>query len=673
MLGHMTQLRKWQKGPIVLAIGMASCKTGLVADNSNPSADPSGSEVKLELSEVFSNKMILQRDKNIVIWGKAPSGSEVCVNIFSLGNTDPIRSGCHRAESNHRFRIELPPLKGSITPHTMIAENLGTKKVIEDVLVGDVWLASGQSNMQLMVKYALEKDEAFQNLNRPNIRVFVQEMITSDMRDNTSPVPLFHSTGASWRRAISPKEIEDSSAIGFFFARKLSDLLSSAEENIPIGILNTAVGASDVYAWISPKTMLSHDTLREKMPNKWLTKGGPRYQESYLQPTACFNHKLAPLAPFAIRGFLWTQGALIDDWREHWQDPDLPFIFTQAHPTAFPYDEPSKLDELAFTREAQIDTIADVSSTCILPIHDVVLSWNFGDFQHKHPIHPLSKKTVGERMAEAAWQLSYKGRKDCHAPVFSHIEIDGSRAKVYFKYVGDGLVYRKEEKKIRGFAISGTDRQFVPAYAKITGKNSVEVWHPQIDRPVAVTYAFTQMNQGSNLLRQDGVPVSPFRSDRTKSTYLRIKPTLRQEAEMVNLLHIDPPGMDQLMSDPQASRQAYRLFKSPTTKGSMTYEMITVDEGTYSLTIQAVKGPQFGQARITLDGNILAPNIDFYDQTQRIFSTSLATKIQLKPGSHSLQVELVGKNSAATDQNLGIDMFELIQHGPQHHSVVDDW
>ncbi len=691
MLGHMIHYQEWQTGLLTLALGLSACKTSEIIKESFPKSQTTQKDIKLSLPEIFSSNMVLQRDKTILIWGKAPINTDVCVQIFAAGVRDPIRSKCHIAGDDHQFLINLPAIKGSPTSHTLIVENLGERKVLNDVLIGDVWLTSGQSNMQLKVKYALEKDEAFRALPRPHMRLFVQEMITSDMRSNTSKEPLFNSPGAGWKKAISPEEIQDSSATGFFFATKLSEILASKGEDIPVGIINTAVGASDIYAWMSPKKMTGNEKLSKKMPQAWRSEGGPLYQESYLQPTACFNHKIAPIAPFGIRGVLWTQGEgrlgneedaadyrdalreLIHDWREHWQSPDLPFIITQAHPTAFPYRDPTKLDELAFTREAQTDIVRDVPFTCSLAIHDVDLTWNSGDFKHKHPIHPLAKKLVGERLANAAWQLSYPSQKSCPTPRFNRLDIMDSRVKVFFNHVGDGLSYRKGDHKIRGFAISGEDRRFYPAQARITGKDSVEVWHPQIAHPVAITYAFTQMNQGSNLLREDGTPVSPFRSDRIKSTYLRIRPTIRQEAEIVNILNMDPPGRDRLIRDPNASRQGYREFLSEKIGQSITFEIITVDEGSYTVSMQAIKGPLFGQGRILLDGVVLSTNIDFFSPVSAIHSFKLTDKILLEPGSHALKIELVGKNPSSSDHRLGIDMVELIQDGPKDSSVIDDW
>jgi sialate O-acetylesterase len=687
----MINYQRWQEGLFILSLALSSCKTSETFSESDSNAKNAGKNPQLHLPEIFSNNMVLQRDKEIIIWGKAPSGADVCIKIFATGSDQPIRSKCYPAGIDNQFRINLAPVKGSPTAHTMVVETLGEKKVLEDVLIGDVWLTAGQSNMQLKVKHALEKDEANRSLPQPHIRLFVQEMITSDMRSNTSKVPLFNSPGASWRKAISPKDIEDSSATGFFFAGKISEHLAAIGENIPVGIINTAVGASDIYAWMSPQKMNANEKLRNKIPKNWRSEGGPLYQESYLQPTACFNHKIGPIAPFGIRGFLWTQGEgrlgdegeaanyrhalreLIHDWREHWQSPDLPFILTQAHPTAFPYSAPRKLDELAFTREAQIDIIRDAPFTCTVAIHDVDLTWNSGDFEHKHPIHPLAKKLVGERMANAAWQLSYLRKSDCHAPIFNRLEIRGSRGKVFFSYVGDGLSYRMSDHSIRGFAISGEDRMFYPAEAEITGKDSVEVWHPKVTRPVAITYAFTQMNQGSNLVRSDGTPVSPFRSDRLKSTYLRIKPTIRQEAEMVKILQMDPPARDRLIQDPKSSRQAYREFQSHDLGQHITFEIITVDEGSYTFSMQALKGPNFGQARIFLDDEVLKSNVDFFAPVSGMHSLKLADNILLKPGSHALKMELVGKNPSSSDVRLGIDMFELIQHGPSHSSIVEDW
>lgn len=687
----MIKYQRLQKGLFILSVTLSSCKTSKTVTGSGPNSSKDEVIPRLELPEIFSSKMVLQRDKEISIWGKAPVGAEVCIKLLATDTDQTIRSKCHRAGTDNRFKINLPPVKGTIKPHTLVVETLGEKKVLEDVLIGDVWLTAGQSNMQLKVKYALEKDEAIKILPQPHIRLFVQEMITSDMRNNTSKVPLFNSPGAIWRKAISPQDIEDSSATGFFFAGKISQNLASFGENIPVGIINTAVGASDIYAWMSPQKMTANEKLRDKMPKTWRSEGGPLYQESYLQPTACFNHKIAPIVPFGIRGVLWTQGEgrlgdegeatnyryalreLIHDWREHWESPDLPFILTQAHPTAFPYSSPGKLDELAFTREAQIDIIREVPFTCTVAIHDIDLTWNSGDFQHKHPIHPLAKKLVGERIANAAWQLIYQRKSDCHAPVFDRIHLTGSRGTVYFSHVGEGLSYRQGDHKIRGFAISGEDRIFHPAEAKITGKNSVEVWHPKITHPVAISYAFTQMNQGSNLVRSDGTPVSPFRSDRVKSTYLRIRPTIRQEAEMVKILHMDPPASDRLIQDPKSSRQAYREFQSYNTGQHITFEIVTVDEGFYTFLMQAKKGPNFGQARISLDGEVLKSNVDLYAPVSDILSLKLSDEILLKPGSHALKIELVGKNTFSSDVRLGIDMFELIPHGPIDSSIVEDW
>jgi sialate O-acetylesterase len=262
-----------------------------------------------------------------------------------------------------------------------------------------------------------------------------------------------------------------------------------------------------------------------------------QYHEPWNQATALFNLKIAPLTTHAVRGFIWCQGesdagfgkagaefyqkaltVLIGDWRKQWGNSKQSFILSQLAA----YDDDGHMpaeqrSSWAFLREAQSDVGARISNTAAIPIHDVPVTWNTGDFGFKAPIHPLDKVHVGERMALAARAITYGERVDFQGPVFERMEMSGDRIVVHFRNA-TGLKYLTGSGLL-GFAVCGADRKFMNATAQIVG-DTVEVSNSRIKSPVALTYGFTSMNHCANLFNGAGLPAVPFRTDRIKSVFV---------------------------------------------------------------------------------------------------------------------------------------------------------
>ena len=635
--------------------------------------------------------MMLQADRPISVWGRGPHSSEICVHIKAYESRSDIRYGCTKTSENGDFQVKLPSLPASFTTYTVTVQNQTESKIIQDVLVGEVWLASGQSNMQLEIKYSLEREVALETAKNSNIRVFTQEHVSKAMRHDTSPTPLFDVSSGHWSRADQSENIAPSPAIGYFFARALFHKFTEEDRQVPIGIIGTAVGSTGVYSWISQNKMTSSGDLRENLPINWQKAPTEKLHDPFLQATASYNHKVGPLTSFAIRGFLWQQGegdkgdeataqrhkyalkSLIEDWRDTWKLDNMPFIIAQPHGTATPFESAEDLDEMAYVREAQSDIAKEVAKVCTLPIYDVELTWNWGNFGYQHPIHPLSKKPIGERMAKAAWSLVYGGQETCPGPVLKDVVFGESKAVVNFANVSRGLKMRGSGDKLSGFAIAGEDRRFFPATAKIRDATSIDVWSPQVKAPTAVTYGFTRMNQHSNLFDQDDLPAIPFRSDRSKSDYVRIMPTLTYEAEFQKIGVKSPEDGSQVRSHPEASRGAVSFFRARGPEDFISWKLKIIHDADYRLVIRLMVGPDHGKIQVFIDDQPLGSIIDAYRQNEGFARYTLAEKIRLKPGSHSVKIVVKDRHEKAVGYVIRLDKIELAPIGPNHPSIHENW
>jgi sialate O-acetylesterase len=480
------------------------------------------------LSPLFGDHSVLQRGKSVSIWGRAAVGESVAVT-FRDQTVKAI------AGPDGRWMVRLKPLAASGEPAELIAAGKNTV-VARDVLVGDVWLASGQSNMELPVRRAGHREQEIASANFPLIReIRIQRAVAMTPAD-------FVKTGG-WLPA-SPKTVGDFSAVGYFFARDLHRALG-----VPIGIINSSWGGTAIEAWMSDDARRStslaarldarwREAMREwpparvalysermaawekadaraeatGAPNPLPWPPPPASDDSPALPGGLFNAMIAPLEPEALSGILWYQGeqnvghsgeyaelftAMIRSWRSGWGQGDLPFYFVQI--ANFDPSDDRTGRNWARLREAQAQALA-------LPATGMAVTIDIGDAKK---IHPTNKQEVGRRLALIARARLYGFSDPFSGPEFLSATREGRAFRVRFKPAAVRLVARG--KPAQALEVAGADRVFYPAEAEIDG-DSLLVSSPSVPDPAAVRYAWTDA-PSANLYDGAGLPVAPFRSD----------------------------------------------------------------------------------------------------------------------------------------------------------------
>lgn len=494
----------------------------------------------LWLPHSLSDHVLFQQSEPILLWGRATPGAEINAELTDDAMHAVGRRGNAKTDEGGHWRIEWDSLSASFSRYSITISGDGETKTVRDVLIGELWLTGGQSNMHLPVRYMIEGDKMMRAASNDNVRIFQQRTVDETWRKGVAPTPQEDTPDGHWLAASSEQNVAECSAVAYSFAVSLFAALNTNGHAVPVGVMNTAVGATGILSWMSREAMESDAELRAKFPASWNTGDWKDYHQPWSQPTALFNHKIAPLANHAVRGFLWYQGeadgslgeagagfyrkaltTLIDDWRRHWGGKPRPFILSQLHA----YDKDGKmpadqLDSWAYLREAQFDAAQARMPAAAIPNYDLALTWNVGGFAYKSPIHPLDKKPLGERMTLAARALTYGEHVSFQGPVFDHLSWNSNRLVIHFRH-DEGL--NSEGGQLAGFAICGPDRRFVKAEAKIVA-GTVEVTSPEVTQPVAVTYAFTSQNHCANLYNRQKLPAVPFRSDRIKSEFLKYCP-----------------------------------------------------------------------------------------------------------------------------------------------------
>jgi sialate O-acetylesterase len=495
-----------------------------------------GLRAAVTLASIFTDHAVLQCDKPVPVWGSAAPGEKVTVD-FS-GQTVSSQAG-----RDGRWLVTLAPLAASGTGADLVVTGQN-RLVLHDVVVGEVWLCSGQSNMEFMVNgtnlHVLNAASEVAAANDPLIRHFKVARHESDR-------PLDAVTG-SWV-AGSPATVGQFTAVGYFFARDLYRRLK-----IPVGLINSSWGGSRIEAWIDPATLAGDPALagvaqrwRQNLadyPQKlaaytadiaaWnkanaaAAAAGPGHLEAFLQtaakpyppsgpgsaatPSGLFNAMINPLLPGALRGVIWYQGeanaarafeyhrlfaALITGWRARFGQGDIPFLWVQLANFDFPGDPTH--ETWAFLREAQTLTLS-------LPATGQAVSIDLGD---PNNIHPRNKQEVGRRLALIAKAEVYGIPVDFSGPVFASATREGRSLRVRFAFAETDLT--AAGRPLQSFEVAGADRRFYPASAVIAG-DTLLVQSAQVSEPVAVRYAWRNAPD-ANLYNGAGLPAVPFRSD----------------------------------------------------------------------------------------------------------------------------------------------------------------
>lgn len=458
---------------------------------------------------LFSDGMVLQRGIAVPVWGSADTGEKVTVEFNGQSISTIAADG--------KWMVRLKPLKAG-GPFTLKINNLE----IKNVLVGEVWICSGQSNMQWSLRQTDNAATEIANAKYPMIRLFTVPRLEVD-----KPVK---DINATWKEC-TPETVPTFSAVGYFFGRDLHKAL-----NVPIGLINNAVGGSPAESWMNEAILKGdaeykrfHDVYPQQMSNynqalekhkeavekaKAEAKRPPNPPGRPWMPSGLYNGMLAPLMPYAIKGAIWYQGEsnagrayqyrrlfpmMIKNWRSDWGQGDFPFLFVQL--AAFGPNAP-KLGESdwAELREAQTMTLSNTPKT------GMALAIDVGTYDD---IHPRNKQPVGVRLALAARSMVYKEKLVFSGPMYNGMKIEGSKVVLSFKHIGSGLEAKGGE--LKGFLVAGEDKVWHEAKAEIQGKQVV-VLSTVVAKPVAVRYAWAKFPT-CNLYNKEGLPAVPFRTD----------------------------------------------------------------------------------------------------------------------------------------------------------------
>ncbi|MBN2451809.1 MAG: sialate O-acetylesterase [Lentisphaeria bacterium] len=475
--------------------------------------------------------MVLQRDMPLPVWGNADPGEQVTVRVGEQRATAV-------ANNEGAWSLVLPAMSAG-GPHAMTVAGRGDDTVtIQDILVGDVWICSGQSNMNFRVQNVKHRDAEIAAADHPRLRHF-------QIANRVSPTPLRDFSG-TWT-VCRPDTVAAWTAVGYFFGRELHTRL-----DVPVGLVHTSWGGTPAEAWTAQEVLESMPecapilerfrTACEKYPEarrKYDAETVPAWQEKVTQakaagtqpprkpqppmnetdpksPSGLYNAMIHPLVPFAVRGAIWYQGesnagravqyrtlfpAMIRNWRTVWAQGDFPFYFVQLANFMKPQDDPNRSSSWAELREAQAMTLTlpNTGMACIIDIGEA------------DDIHPRNKQDVGLRLALCALAGTYAHRDlVCSGPTFREMTREGQALRLRFDHGGGGLAVRGDT--LTGFAIAGADQRFVRATARIDG-DSVLVQAPELAEPVAVRYGWAD-NPPCNLYNREGLPAVPFRTDR---------------------------------------------------------------------------------------------------------------------------------------------------------------
>jgi len=442
----------------------------------------------VSLPALIGDNMVLQQGIAARIWGTAEPGERVTVRIAGQEQSA-------QASAKGRWQVRLHPMRAG-GPYEMTVSGKNLVKV-RNVLVGEVWVCSGQSNMVWPVRYSVNPQYEIAEARYSRIRLFSVAL-------TAAPGPQRDVKG-KWVEC-SPKTVGGFSAVGYFFGRELHEALRA-----PIGLVNSSVGGTPAEAWTS-LSELTADPDFEQIAAR--LRSGPAKPE-FITPTYLYNGMIAPLTPYAIRGVIWYQGesnvvraqqyrklfpTMIRNWRKAWRQGDFPFLFVQLANILEVQKQPDAPSAWAELREAQLMALSAPNTAMAVTI----------DIGDAVDIHPKNKQEVGWRLAQAALGTVYGRNVVYSGPIYDRMEVEGNRIRLHFKQVGGGLT-PNWMGKLRGFGIAGEDRRFVWADAKIEGE-SVLASSDQVPNPVAVRYGWAD-NPIGNLYNKGGFPASPFRTD----------------------------------------------------------------------------------------------------------------------------------------------------------------
>jgi sialate O-acetylesterase len=501
-------------------------------------------QADVRLPKVFSDHMVLQRDISAPVWGWADPGETITVKVADQTVTAT-------ADPAGKWRVKLSPIKAG-GPYELVVTGKTNNTVVTDVLVGDVWICAGQSNMEFGMGSADNAGAAIAAATNQQIRLL-----------NVKPPQAIAPAAdipSGWA-VCSPQAVGGFSAVGYFFGATIQK-----ETGVPIGLIGNAWGGTLIEPWTNPEGLSSVPELapvRQDFENKvaeyeaqlakavdpvgqWVEQARAAKAKGERIPappavwpahpasahtvwTSIYNSRVAPLVPFGIKGAIWYQGesnggegdsyyqkmrALIGGWRQVWGQGDFPFYYVQLANWQAANEVPAGGDGWANVRMAQDKSLK-------IPHTGMAVTIDIGDAAD---IHPKNKEDVGNRLAFWALKQDYgQTNRVCSGPLYKGMKVEEDKIRVSFDYADSGLIVGKKtghgpavenaDGKLQRFAIAGEDKKWFWADAVIEG-STVLVSCPAVPAPVAVRYAFSMNPAGCNLYNAEGLPCSPFRTDR---------------------------------------------------------------------------------------------------------------------------------------------------------------
>jgi sialate O-acetylesterase len=488
--------RAWSALIALCAAGLSSFTQATPAAGQGAAA-AANEPTTLVAAPIFTDSMVLQRDMDIPVWGKATPGASVSV---SFGGDDAEAT----AGDDGRWEVRLDPMEAG-GPHQMTITAGDESIEFKDVLIGDVWVASGQSNMEWPVSAANDANAEMAAADWPEIRFI-------DVPNQTGDQPRESFESAGWQ-ACRPETVGSFSAVAYYFGRALHK-----ELHVPIGLVGCNWGGTPMEAWTSREALKSSATFASLVESDAESSADAATatvsrERAQNQPAALYNGMISPIVPYGIRGVIWYQGEsnagrhrqyaelsklMIADWRDRWGQGDFPFLLVQLAGWA-----PGG-DDWPYLRQAQFDTLE-------VPNTGMAVTIDIGD---SHDIHPRNKQEVGARLALVARAVAYGEEVEFSGPVFREMQIEDGKVRLSFEHLGGGL--KAAGDGLKGFEVAGADGLFVPAEAAIDGAQVV-VSNGDVNEPTAVRYNWAAFPEG-NLYNVEGLPAVPFHKAGTEAS-----------------------------------------------------------------------------------------------------------------------------------------------------------
>ncbi|MEL6697374.1 MAG: sialate O-acetylesterase [Bacteroidota bacterium] len=451
---------------------------------------------EVRLPAIVSSNMVLQRNTTVELWGWADAKEKITIKTSWLKRVMKIE-----ADENGSWRVNVNTTR-SKAPQTIKIKSKTSEIVLDNILFGEVWLCSGQSNMQQPIKGyrgqpTFGSAMAIAKSANPNLRLFTVHRAGS--KTPLKDVGKY----AAWEQS-SPESVIRFSAVAYFFGQQLQEIL-----DVPVGLIHTSYGGSRVQAWISNEVMTSYQKINlDTVDIK---------KKTHQIPTALFNSMIHPIIPYTIKGVLWYQGesnhkepenykklfpAMVKDWRARWGIGDFPFYYVQIAPYMYGNNHAFQAaDNTSFLREIQLQCLDSI------PNSGIAVTMDIGE---DYCIHPPKKKEVADRLLFNALNQTYGYTTvDYASPIFESLEEKNGGLIIKFRHAETGLYTHNE---LEGFEIAGADKVFYPADAEIVNRQDVFVRSDEVPNPVAVRYAWRNWIVGT-LYDVNLLPAPSFRTD----------------------------------------------------------------------------------------------------------------------------------------------------------------